>query len=50
MRFVRGVAPIKCFRWVGEMTVYGKRYRCRSTNLGNVKSWLIDMRNKYGNI
>lgn len=49
-RYRRGCKPIYCFRWVGEMTVMGKRYRCRSTNYNNVRAWLEDMRNKYGDM
>lgn len=48
MRFVRGAKPVYCFRWVGEIVVYGKRYRFRSTNYANVMFWLDCMVSKYG--
>lgn len=40
---------VKCYRWVGEVTVNGKRHRFRSTNLMNVRAWVNDMieRNPY---
>lgn len=46
-RYVRGAAPIFTFRWVGEITVHGKRYRVRSTSLRNIEAWIEDMRRKY---
>lgn len=39
--------PSKKFRWVAEISVYGKRYRFRSTNYGNVRRWLDMMCQKY---
>lgn len=48
-RLVRGAKPIYCFRWVGEITVYGKRYRFRSTVRRNVEKWLENMVRRYEN-
>lgn len=49
-RYVRGSKPVYCFRWVAEMRVRGKRYRCRSTRRASVEAWLSDMQTKYGNL
>lgn len=46
-RYVRGAKPIYTFRWVGEMTVQGKRFRLRSNSLRKVEAWIEDMRRKY---
>lgn len=46
-RFVRGVGLDWRTRYVGEITVNGYRYRCRSTNINNVRAWLNDMIEKY---
>jgi hypothetical protein len=47
---VRGVGLVRVsgYRWVGEMSVNGKRYRCRSHDRSRVEAWLHDMREKYG--
>lgn len=47
---VKGVGMVRMsgYRWVGEMTVNRKRYRCRSYDLSRVEAWLADMREKYG--
>ena len=37
----------KSFRWVGEITVDGKRYRFRSTNFRAVVRWRDMMIEKY---
>lgn len=51
MRRVRGVGVQRCYgyRWVGEIYVHGKRYRCRSYDIGRVEAWLYDMREKFSN-
>lgn len=49
-KYTRGAKPLYCFRWVGEITVHGKRFRFRSTNRSNVVAWLEDMRRKYAGI
>jgi hypothetical protein len=41
-KYVRGARPIYCFRWVAEIKVHGKRYRCRSSNFIKVRRWLDD--------
>ncbi|MDE7440913.1 MAG: hypothetical protein K2M69_01950 [Muribaculaceae bacterium] len=46
VRYKRGCEPIYCFRWVGEITINGKRYRCRSANRANVEAWLDSMLQK----
>lgn len=43
VRYKRGCKPIYCFRWVGEISIRGKRYRFRSTNRYNVEMWVEDM-------
>lgn len=43
VRYVRGCAPVYCFRWVAEIQINGKRYRFRSTNEANCRAWLDDM-------
>lgn len=35
------------FRYVGEITVRGKRFRFRSTNLNNVRLWVASMVKRY---
>ena len=47
---VKGVGMVRVsgYRWVGEMTVNRKRYRCRSTDRSRVEAWLSDMREKFG--
>ena len=42
-RFARGSRPERMFRYVGEITVRGKRFRFRSTNLNNVRLWVDSM-------
>lgn len=49
-KYVRGAKPLYCFRWVGEITVHGKRFRFRSTNRDNVVAWLEDMQRKYAGL
>lgn len=47
-RFVRGVGLVSYkHRFVAEITVLGKRYRFRSTNIDNCRAWLNDMVEKY---
>lgn len=46
-RYVRGVGIDRRRRFVAEIKVRGRRYRCRSTNPANVRAWLQDMLNKY---
>lgn len=50
LRRVKGVGLMRVsgYRWVGEMTVFGKRFRCRSSDKSRVEKWLQDMRDKYG--
>ncbi|MDE6231081.1 MAG: hypothetical protein K2M37_05635 [Muribaculaceae bacterium] len=50
VRYKKGCKPIYCFRWVGEISIRGKRYRCRSTNRHNVEMWLEDMIRKQETI
>lgn len=47
---VKGVGMVRVsgYRWVGEMTVNRKRYRCRSADRSRVEAWLSDMREKFG--
>ena len=47
MRLARGCKPVFCFRWVGEITVHGKRHRFRLTNYDNVRFWLDCMVRRY---
>lgn len=42
-KYVRGAKPIYCFRWVGEITVNGKRYRKRSASRNDIEFWLENM-------
>ncbi len=44
-----GMVRISGYRWIGEMTVNRKRYRCRSHDRSRVEAWIADMREKYGN-
>jgi hypothetical protein len=49
-RFVRGTNKrVMKSRWVGEISVRGKRFRFRSTNRDNVIWWLNMMSNKHAN-
>lgn len=45
MRFVRGSGASRSYgyRWVAEITVRKKRYRCRSYSFNVVRSWLDGM-------
>ena len=43
-----GLIPRK-FRWVGEITIHGRRYRFRSTNYNNVQFWVDMMVQRYKN-
>ena len=43
----KGVGMCWRTRYVGEITVCRKRYRCRSTNYANVRAWMDDMLEKY---
>lgn len=47
-RFVRGAGWVAQTRrrWVAEIMRQGKRYRFRSTNYENVRSWLEMMQNR----
>lgn len=49
-KYVKGAKPVYCFRWVGAIQVYGKRYKFRSTNRDNVEAWLEDMRRKFAGL
>lgn len=46
----RGIGEIigKKFRWVGEVTVNGKRHRFRSTNRSNVEFFVRSIIARYG--
>lgn len=50
LRRVRGVGAQRVYgyRWVAEITVNKKRYRCRSYHYDRVRHWLDDMLEKYG--
>jgi hypothetical protein len=52
LRRVRGAGAQRVYgyRWVGEIYVHGKRYRCRSYDYNQVVAWLNDMREKFRNI
>lgn len=43
VKYVRGAKPVYCYRWVAEITVHYKRYRCRSQSYDKVRAWLNDM-------
>ena len=45
MRRVRGVGMQRCYgyRWVAEITIHRKRYRCRSYSYNRVREWLDGM-------
>lgn len=51
VRRVRGVGTsrVSGYRWVAEISYFGKRYRCRSYNFNRVAVWLSDMREKLNN-
>ena len=48
---VRGVGMTRnyLYRWVAEISYYGKRYRCRSAHYDRVHAWLDDMKQKFNN-
>ncbi len=46
-RRVRGVGFVARDRWCGEITVAGKRFRCRSASERCVRAWLDDMLTKF---
>lgn len=50
VRYVRGAAPVYCFRLVAEVMIHGKRHRFRSTNRANCEAWLRDQIAKAGPI
>ena len=51
LQFVRGVGAVhRGYRWVAEMMVWWKRYRCRSYDRSKVEAWLRDMQLKYGDL
>lgn len=35
------------YRYVAEISYYGKRYRCRSARYERVRAWLDDMRERF---
>lgn len=49
-RYVRGAKPVRCFRWVAEITVFGKRHRFRSTSYANARFWLDCTVERYGDM
>ena len=49
-RYVRGAKPVRCFRWVAEIQVSGKRRRFRSTSYANARFWLDCMVERYGDM
>ena len=50
LRLVRGAKAQAsyCYRYVGEIQVDRKRYRCRSYNYDKVWRWLELMRDRFG--
>lgn len=50
VRYVRtvGMVPGRKHRWVGEISINGKRHRFRSTNRMNVVFFIREMVMKYG--
>lgn len=48
---VRGVGMTRnyLYRWVTEISYFGKRYRCRSAHYDRVHAWLEDMKQKFNN-
>ncbi len=42
-RFVKGCSPVACYRWVAEIQIRGKRYRCRNKDRRKCEAWLNDM-------
>lgn len=51
LRRVRGARAQAAYgyRWVAEMVVEGKRYRCRSAYYDKVWAWLEHMRDRFSN-
>lgn len=43
----RGVGYVSGTRWVGEITIHGKRYRKRSAYRDVVEFWLENMINRF---
>lgn len=43
VRYAKGCAPVACYRWVAEIQIMGKRYRCRSKDRSKCEAWLNDM-------
>lgn len=37
------------YRYVAEISYFGKRYRCRSAHYDRVHVWLEDMKQKFNN-
>ena len=48
-RLMKGVGWVrqKRRRWVAEISYHGKRFRFRSTDFDNVRSWLNAMSDRY---
>lgn len=48
-RLVKGVGWVSQTRrrWVAEISYHGKRFRFRSTDFDNVRSWLNAMSDRY---
>lgn len=48
-RIVKGVGWVSQTRrrWVAEISYHGKRFRFRSTDFNNVRSWLNAMSDRY---
>ena len=48
-RLVKGVGLVSQTRsrWVAEISYHGKRFRFRSTDFNNVRSWLNAMSDRY---
>ena len=48
---VRGVGMTRnyLYRYVAEISYYGKRYRCRSSHYDRVHKWLEEMKQKFNN-
>ena len=48
-RLVKGVGWVSqtLRRWVAEISYHGKRFRFRSTDFDNVRSWLNAMSDRY---
>lgn len=48
-RLMKGVGLVSQTRrrWVAEISYHGKRFRFRSTDFNNVRSWLNAMSDRY---